>query len=42
MMLQEACTRRILTIELVDRVAEYLRELEELPATAAAPALREG
>jgi tetratricopeptide (TPR) repeat protein len=37
MVLQEACTRRILTLELVDRVAEYLRELEELPATAAAP-----
>lgn len=40
MVLQEACARRILTLELVERVAEYLRELEELPATAAAPAMR--
>lgn len=40
--LQEACVRRILTLELVDRVAEYLRELEELPASAAAPALGRG
>jgi tetratricopeptide (TPR) repeat protein len=39
MVLQEACARRILTLELVDRVAEYLRELEGLPASAAAPAL---
>ncbi|HEX3127119.1 MAG TPA: hypothetical protein VH394_07295 [Thermoanaerobaculia bacterium] len=42
MLLQEACARRILTLDLVDRVADYLRELEELPATAAAPALPEG
>jgi hypothetical protein len=39
MVLQESCARRILTLELVDRVAEYLRELEALPASAAAPAL---
>lgn len=39
MVLQEACTRRILTLELVERVAEYLRELEALPASAAAPML---
>lgn len=31
-LLQEACVRRILTLELVDRVAEYLRELEGLPS----------
>lgn len=40
MVLQEACTRRILTLDLVERVAEYLRELEVLPAAAAAPAMQ--
>lgn len=39
MVLQEACTRRILTLDLVERVAEYLRELEALPASAAVPTL---
>ncbi|MES1242654.1 MAG: hypothetical protein ABUT39_13650 [Acidobacteriota bacterium] len=38
--LQEACDRRILTIELVDRIADFLRELEELPASMAAPSLQ--
>ncbi len=39
MVIQLACVRGILTLDMVESIAEYLRELEALPASAPAPAL---